>query len=127
MKTIKIIIEASKDAFGAYAESNKYPITAMGSTVQEVKESILECIELNKQLGNIPNQEFTVQYKYDTKSLLAFYNKIITKSALERVTGINQKQIQHYATGLKRPRPAQVKKIKDALHKLGRELLAVEL
>lgn len=127
MKTIKIIIEASKDAFGAYAENDKYPITAMGSTVQEVKESILVSIELNKQLGNIPNQEFTVQYKYDTKSLLAFYNKIITKSALERVTGINQKQIQHYATGLKKPRPAQVKKIKDALHKLGRELLTVEL
>ena len=37
--------------------------------------------------------------------------------ALEKLTGINQKQLHHYATGLRKPREAQRKKIETALHK----------
>jgi len=43
------------------------------------------------------------------------------------MTGINQKQLHHYASGLKKPRQEQRKKIETALHKLGEELLAIEL
>jgi hypothetical protein len=43
------------------------------------------------------------------------------------MTGINQKQLQHYASGLRKPRTQQMKKIESALHQLGNELLAVEL
>jgi len=50
-----------------------------------------------------------------------------TNAALERITGINQKQIQHYASGIKRPRPEQLKKIEVAFKKLGAELASVEL
>jgi hypothetical protein len=41
--------------------------------------------------------------------------------------GINQRQLQHYASGLKKPREAQVKKIESALHKLGEELMSIEM
>ena len=47
--------------------------------------------------------------------------------AFEKITGINQKLIHHYATGLKKPREAQRKKIEEGLHALGRELLSIEL
>jgi len=40
---------------------------------------------------------------------------------------LNEKQLNHYASGLKKPRAAQAKKIENALHKLGGELLAIEL
>lgn len=66
-------------------------------------------------------------YRFDTVSLLNYYKGIITNAALERMTGIDQNQLQHYATGLKKPRRPQAKKIEHALHELGKELLAVEL
>ncbi len=66
-------------------------------------------------------------YKFDVQSFLNYYKGIFTKAALERVTGINQKQLQHYATGLKKPRATQAKKIEAELHKLGSELMSVEL
>ena len=47
--------------------------------------------------------------------------------ALERLTGINQKQLHHYLAGYRKPREPQRKKIENALHNLGRELLAVRL
>jgi hypothetical protein len=46
---------------------------------------------------------------------------------LERITGINQKLLHHYSSGLKKPREAQKKKIETALHRLDEELLAVKL
>jgi predicted RNase H-like HicB family nuclease len=69
--------------------------------------------------------EFT--YKWSTESLLNYYQGIFTKSALERLTGINQKQLWHYAHGQKEPRPVTRQKISDALHRLGEELLLVNL
>jgi len=34
------------------------------------------------------------------------------------IVRFNQKQLQHYATGIRKPRPLQAKKIEAALHKL---------
>lgn len=126
MKTIKIIIERSKDAFWAYSE-NTQGVNGVGDTVEDVKRSVLEGIEIQKELGNLKDEEYKVIYKYDAESLLNYYKGIFTNAAFEKLTGINQKQIQHYATGLKKPRPAQAKKIETALHKLGSELMTVEL
>jgi hypothetical protein len=130
MKRIKIIIEKNKDGFWAYSENEN--ITGGGDTVQACKQDVLDCIETLKTFDakNRPaflDNEYELVYKFDAISLLNYYKGIFTNSAFERLTGINQKQIQHYATGLKKPRSAQAKKIETALHKLGKELLAVEL
>ncbi len=129
MKQVKVIIERSKNFYTAYSENVK-GISGGGETVLEAKQAVLECIEILKELGNTPKilqGEYELNYKFDTQSLLNYYKGIFTNSALERITGINQKLIQHYATGLKRPRPAQAHKIQKALHDLGNELIAVEL
>lgn len=132
MKKIKIIIGRSKDMYGAYAE-NVEGVYGGGDTVAETKQSIEDAIRLLKQYNtpeNIPpalKGDYELVYKYDMQSLLNYYKGIFSNAALERITGINQKQLQHYATGLKKPRPVQTKKIETALHKLGRELLDVEL
>ena len=132
MKQIKIIIERSKDLYSAYAE-NVEGVYGGGDTVEEAKRSILEAIELLKKYNkkeNIPGalkREYKLIFKFDTESLLNYYKGVFSNAAFERITGINQKQIQHYSTGLKKPRASQAKKIETALHKLGNELLAVEL
>lgn len=63
----------------------------------------------------------------DVESVLDFYSGIFTKAGLERITGINQKQLWHYASGARKPRPEQAVKLESALHKLGEELLAISL
>ncbi len=59
--------------------------------------------------------------------MLNYYKGVITKSALMRLTGINQQQLYHYSKGLKKPRQTQIKKIETALLQLENELLAIEL
>ena len=63
----------------------------------------------------------------DVKSLLTIYKGIFSKSGLERLTGINQKQLWHYANGTSQPRRTQVLKLENALHRLGAELLSLHL
>jgi predicted RNase H-like HicB family nuclease len=133
MVKIKIIIERAKDGgYGAYGEKVK-GIYGMGDTVQQAKDSAMEGLKLfveSNDARHIPKElkgDYEIVYKYDTQSFLDYYKGIFTNAALERITGINQKQIQHYASGLKKPRPAQVKKIEAALHNLGAELMSVEL
>ena len=126
MKQIKIIIEKSEDFFWAYAVALE-GVTAGGETVQEAKKEIEESITIQKELGNIPNVDYQLTYKYDTESFLQYYKGLLSNPALERLTGINQKLIHQYAVGLKKPREAQRKKLQEGLHKLGAELLSIEL
>ena len=132
MKTLKIVIERGADMFGAYAENAK-GIYAGGHTVEEAKQSILDAIKIIKEeftTENIPailKGDYEIKYHFDVESLLNYYKGIFTNSALEKITGINQRQLQHYSSGLKKPRPLQLKKIEDGLHRLAAELQAVEL
>lgn len=131
-KKIKILIERSDDSFSAYAE-NVQGIYGQGDTVEAAKQSALKSIDLykkynqKKDLPTILKGDYEIIYKFDTESFLNFYKKIFTNAALERMTGINQKQFQHYASGLKKPRMIQVKRIETAIHNLGKELISVEL
>ena len=108
---------------------------SVGDTTEEIKKNINEAIEFHllgmKEDGDIIPGSFIGKYelsfKFDTQSLLNYYKGIFTNAAFERITGINQKQIQHYATGHRVPRAAQVKRIEKALHSLGSELMALEL
>lgn len=132
MKKIKVVIEKTKNHYSAYSE-NVEGINGGGDTPEEAKQSIVDCIRIIKKhfkSHNIPailKGDYELVYRFDTESLLNYYKKIFTNSALERLTGINQRQLQHYSSGLKKPRPAQKKKIETALHQLGSELMAIVL
>ena len=126
MEKVKIKIERSADSFWAYAE-NMEGISGAGETASEAKAEALESIQVQIELGNIPNKKYEYVYKYDAESVVNYYNGIFTNAALERITGINQAQISHYATGFKKPRAAQIRKIENALKLLGKELIEIKL
>ena len=132
MEKIIITVGASPDHFGAYAE-NCPGIYGAGDTPEAAKQNALEGLKLlikytkPENLPDILKEGYSIIYKYDTQSFLKHYNSIFTNVALERITGINQKLLHHYSSGLKKPRLAQRKKIETALHRLGEELIAVEL
>ncbi len=132
MKNIRIIIERSSDGFfWAYSE-NVDDINGGGATATDCKKDVLDCIDTLKSLkgDNRPkwlDKEYRLIWKFDTESFLDYYKSIFSAPALSRMTGINEKQIHHYASGLKKPRPKTIKKFENALHQLGEELLTVEL
>jgi len=130
MGKIKVTIEKGADLFGAWAE-NIPGIYGEGNTVQETKDSILAAVELYKKYNDeIPAElqgDMDIEWFFDVQSFLQYYSGIFTKAALERITGINQKQLGHYASGLKKPRRAQVEKIENALQGFIKDMSLIHL
>lgn len=127
-----INICASDDSFGAYAE-NCPGIYVAGDDIKEVKKGVCELIGNLKvlwpedQWPEAIKENWPIIWHYDTQSLLKYYEGVITNAALERLTGINKKQLWNYAHGISKPRKQAVEKIEKALHSLGKELLEVSL
>jgi hypothetical protein len=53
---------------------------------------------------------------------MACRSGIFSKSALERMTGINQTQLTHYVSGFRKPSKKTVEKLDHAIHRLSDEL-----
>ena len=134
MEKITVTVEMSSKNYAAYLELLPGCI-ATGSTFEELQKNLSDAIEwhleTSRDFGDkVPasfNADFELIYKFDAKSLLQHYRGIFTNSALERLTGINQRQLQRYATGESKPRPDQTARITKALHSIGKELLVVEM
>ena len=135
MFILKAIIESNENNYSAFIE-NLDGIVATGATISEIKANLSDAIDdyiaTCKEYGcalpeSLRDEDFSIEFKMDVKSLLTIYDGIFTKAGLERITGINQKQLWHYANGSSSPRRAQVLKIENALHRLGEELISVSL
>lgn len=133
MKTISIIIEIAEGNLSAYIKEVD-GITATGNSIPEIKSKIEEAIEIYKatceELGlEVPNElkgDYVLNYKLDMCSFLNVYARMLPKSALEALTGINQKQLWHYASGKSKPRPETVRKVSESIHAFAEELSCVE-
>ena len=134
MVTLKAIIETAENNYSAFIEGVD-GIVATGSTIEEIKTNRIDAldvfVETSREMGlEVPEKlkgDYEIRFSMDVKSLLTYYAGIFTKAGLERLTGINQKQLWHYAKGKSVPRRAQVERIENALHRLGAELLSVSL
>lgn len=95
----------------AYTESVKWHLDAMRADGDEIPEVL--------------QGDYELEFEMNTRALLHYFEGILTRSALARVTGINERQLGHYATGHRNPRPAQRKKIIEGIHRIGAEFNSV--
>lgn len=134
MGTLTIIIEQAENNYSAYVQGLD-GIVVTGASVDDIRQKMSEaiciyidtCKEIGEELPKCLTEDFTLVFKMKVEDVLNFYKDVFTKSALERLTGINQKQLWHYANGKSKPRLPQQIKIENALHKLGAELSAIRL
>lgn len=68
--------------------------------------------------------EYNFEYDLRVSAILHRLEGVITLSALHKATGINEKQLWHYKSGIRTPRPVQRKRIVEGIHQLGEELLS---
>ena len=132
MEKIVMIIEKSRDHYGAYAE-NGDGIYAAGNTIEEVQSDTEQAIELIK--SEFPKEQwpaslrddYEILWKFDTESFLQYYGNILTLTGLQRITGINSKQLSHYATGYRKPSPQTVSRIQAGITRFAEMLNHVRL
>ena len=127
-----MIIEKSKDFFDAYSD-NCDGIYAAGEDIEAVKADTMEAIRLIKK--NLPEErwpeqikgDFEIEWKFDVPSFLEYYGGIMSLAGMEKMTGINQKQLSNYLNHRAVPRRKQADRIITGMHKFARELLSITL
>ena len=70
--------------------------------------------------------DYEFEFHLDAAALLQMCSPYASIAAISRASGINQHLLSHYANGIKKPRQAQRKRIIEGIHRIGRELIAVE-
>jgi predicted RNase H-like HicB family nuclease len=128
MEKLFVRIVRGNENYGAWID-NLPGVYGQGDTVEEAKKSLNEGLSLyvkyNTELPDVIQGDYQIEYYMDIPSFLNYYSSIFSKSALERLTGINQKQLFHYASGLRKPSKGTVKKLDDAIHRFVSELSQV--
>lgn len=131
MKQVKAVIERASDGtFSIYmdADDMSYLVTGTGSTVEEARKVFNDGYEDMKQYYTEEGKEFEEAefiFQYDVASFLQYYAFAFSLAGLERITGINQKQLGHYVSGYRNPSPKTKKKIEESIRKFSEELSAV--
>jgi len=129
MEKIKVIIDWCNN-YGA-ASDEVLGCVATHKTFAGVKEAYTSALEFHlegMENDEIPAKlqgEYELEFEMTAQALLHHFDGIITRAALSRITGINERQLGHYMTRYRRPRPAQRLKIVNGLNCIGKELTAV--
>ena len=132
MEKIIMLIGKSKDYYGAMSE-NCEGIYAAGESVDAVKAdtyAAIEAIKRNLPVDRWPNQikgDFEIEWKFDVQSFLEYYSGFISLAGMEKMTGINQKQLSNYLNHRAVPRKKQTERIREGIHKFAHELLSITL
>ena len=126
MKKPKIIMTILKEDTG-YSASSKVDeifIGSQGDTFDELKEMILDAVNLAFEDRGFTYSIDNIQFKYDLESFFDFY-KVINAKALSKRIGMSQSLLAQYTNGIKKPSPNQTKRILQGVQQIGRELAEV--
>lgn len=83
----------------------------------EMRKHFQECGE--------PFEEVNLVFCYDIPSFLQEFAFAFSLAGLERITGVNQKQLGHYISGYRRPSEKTFRKIEDGIHRFSEQLSIV--
>lgn len=126
-------MEYSAENLRAYIEG--VPVTVSGKDLAEVEQKMGEAVALyiescrqhGMEYDARFNEDFDLQFRIDAATFINYYSSIFTKAALSRITGINERQLWHYAAGVHKPRKRQLEKIQNGICALTQELQSISL
>ena len=136
METIQVKIGWSGKNYSCVADDKALNglIIVTNKTLEGLKKDFEEslqfhiegCIRGGDKLPEwLSTGNYKIEYIFEISALLHSLDGILTCSAIARVSGINKRQIEHYATGLRMPRTVQRNRIVNAIHKISEELSIV--
>lgn len=137
MEKIRVDVQwCDKNFGGSLGENVPGAVVFTATSFSELQKEAKECLDFHvagmlADGDEVPQWLVDGDYEFewnllDVATMLRAYEPYVTLAALSHASGINQHQLSHYANGMKRPRPQQRQRIVEGMHKIGRELLAVE-
>lgn len=137
MERRKLIVNVSWTGHNfccGWSDEQAGSVVVTSKTLQKLKEDfeqslkwhIKGCVEDGDILPEyLINGDYVLEYVLDAAALLRDAETYTTMAAISRASGINQKQLSHYANGIKTPRPKQRERIIKGLHVIGSHIMEI--
>jgi predicted RNase H-like HicB family nuclease len=131
MKKISVTIERTDTGYSAYVPEFDFCGTAGGS-ISEIRKNLIEAISLFfenspenlKEIGIGCDDPVDFEFRMDVTDFFLLHRQI-NQAMVAKMAGINPGLIRQYARGIKHPGIKQARKIEEAIHQLGRDLLQI--
>jgi len=123
-QAVKIRVIKEDKGYSATAIIDKHFIATESESFEELKTMIIQGLNLAFEDDGIEYMLDDLKFEYDLESFFDFYEVINAKALSERI-GMNQSLLAQYIKGIKKPSPAQTKRILEGVQQIGRELSEV--
>jgi hypothetical protein len=123
-QTVKMRVMKEDKGYSATTMIDDNFIATQSETFDELKTMILEALNLAFEDQGRVFGITDLKFEYDLESFFEFYKVINAKALSERI-GMNQSLLAQYIKGIKKPSPAQTKRILEGVQQIGRELSEV--
>jgi hypothetical protein len=123
-RKIKVTVLKEDTGYSAIALIGDDFVGTEAETFEELKSNMIEAINFAYEELEIEYTLNDIQFEFDLESFFAFYKVINAKALSERI-GMNQSLLAQYIKGIKKPSPAQTKRILNGVQQIGRELTEV--
>jgi len=129
---VKVTIERGDDgSFHAHFSNKKMPFGLIGEgntaadAISDFYLSHNDMREYYKETGKTFPEDVEYEFRYDLPSFLQYYAYAFTLAGLERITGVHQKQLGLYISGIRKPSGTTIRKIEERIHAFGNEISSI--
>ncbi len=136
MQTLKVVIGWTENNYSAVCEEKDIMgvVVATHKDLEALKQAFAEALQFHIE-GCLEDGDILPEYlkagayelvfELQISAVLHKFDKMLTRSALSRATGINERQLGHYMSGHRKPRPDKQAQILAGIRKIGKELVSV--
>lgn len=131
-RVIEVFVEKAADGtYWGTSQNFEGIVTAFGSSLEELQANFEEAFEDHMEVARETGQEYVDQYDNAVFSysmdLSSFFHLVpeLKISSIAKKAKMNESLLRQYKNGLTTASQEQTKKIEQAVHELGRELLSV--
>jgi len=126
MRNRKVRVVVKKEDLGYSASCNigKAFVATEADSFEELKRKIIDALHFTFENDELIFTQSNLTFEFDLESFFDFYRVINAKALSERI-GMNQSLLAQYIRGIKKPSPAQTKRILKGVQQIGKELSEV--
>lgn len=134
MKKVKINVDWDEN-YGAAPADENIACVVTGKTFEEMKQNMEDALRrhiewMQEEGDELPAAlagEYELEYELTGRALIHCAEALVSRSALSKASGINERQLGHYSTGVSIPRPRQIERMRAGLRSIITQLSALSL
>lgn len=131
--TIKVFVEKTDDGtYWGTSQNFEGLVTTFGNSLEELQRNFEEAFSDNLEIAKEEGESYAdnyanVEFLY-YMNISSFFELVpeLKISAIAKKANMNESLLRQYKNGITAASQDQVKKIQDAVHELGKELLSVQ-